>query len=165
MSTGCESGCWTREGDEEERRVEGKAREDRYIEAVKNRSLARRAGNFIYFVRTHKGENAPGELFSPSGINSGDVRTTLLPLGLPDLTAINRGTVEVRASQRLELHFGEVQRRPGLTGRRERIEIRRVDEGVVASCPRAIVGDLKRKRKKKGSKLHISGLAIQWKQM
>lgn len=39
----CGCGCWSREGvdeEEAERRVEGKAREDRYVEAVKNRSLA-----------------------------------------------------------------------------------------------------------------------------
>ena len=43
ISTGYGSGwCWSgeREGDEEERRVEGKPREDRYVEAVRNRSLA-----------------------------------------------------------------------------------------------------------------------------
>jgi hypothetical protein len=46
ISTGYRSGSgWSREGDEEEqeqeeRRVEGKAREDRYVEAVRNRSLA-----------------------------------------------------------------------------------------------------------------------------
>jgi len=42
ISTGHGSGwCWSREGDEEEdRRVEGKAREDRYVDAVRNRSLA-----------------------------------------------------------------------------------------------------------------------------
>jgi hypothetical protein len=45
MSTGYESGRWTREGDEE-RRVEGKAREDRYVEAVRNRSLT--GETFIY---------------------------------------------------------------------------------------------------------------------
>jgi hypothetical protein len=40
MSTGY--GCCLREGDEEEeeRRVEGNAREDRCVEAVRNRSLA-----------------------------------------------------------------------------------------------------------------------------
>jgi hypothetical protein len=42
----CRCGCWSREGvdeeeeEEAERIVEGKAREDRYVEAVKNRSLA-----------------------------------------------------------------------------------------------------------------------------
>jgi hypothetical protein len=41
-----------REGDEEERRVEGKAREDRYVEAVRNRSLAaRRARKEILLVQ------------------------------------------------------------------------------------------------------------------
>jgi hypothetical protein len=39
MSTGCESGRWTRVG-EGERRVEGNAREDRYVEAVRKRSLS-----------------------------------------------------------------------------------------------------------------------------
>jgi hypothetical protein len=45
-----------REGDE--RRVEGKAREDRYVEAVRNRSLARRAGNLLvqHCIRTQKGK-------------------------------------------------------------------------------------------------------------
>jgi hypothetical protein len=46
---------------------------------------------------------------------------------------IERGTVEVRTSERIELRFGEVQRRPKLTGRRERIEIRCVDKRVVAT--------------------------------
>jgi len=55
-----------REGDEAERRGEGKAREERHVEAVRNCSLS-----------------------------------------------------------------------PKLTGRRERIEIRCVDKGVIASCPRA----------------------------
>ena len=43
ISTGRGSGwCWSTEGDEEgeENRVEGKAREDRYVDAVRNRSLA-----------------------------------------------------------------------------------------------------------------------------
>jgi hypothetical protein len=44
MSTGYESGRRTRDGDDE-RRVEGKAREDRYVEAVRNRSLE--GGTFI----------------------------------------------------------------------------------------------------------------------
>jgi hypothetical protein len=38
ISTGYESGCWTREG-EDERRVEGNAREDKYVAAVRKRSL------------------------------------------------------------------------------------------------------------------------------
>jgi hypothetical protein len=39
ISTGYESGCWTREG-EDERRVEGNAREDKYVAAVRKRSLS-----------------------------------------------------------------------------------------------------------------------------
>jgi len=38
MSTGYESGCWTSDG-EDERSVDGKAREDRYVAAARKRSL------------------------------------------------------------------------------------------------------------------------------
>src|SRR6266849_1381712 len=77
-------------------------------------------------------KDAPREFLSPLDVNSGDVCPTLFPLGFPNLAAIERGTVEVRASERVELRFGKVQRRPELAGRRERIEIRRMDERVVA---------------------------------
>ncbi len=53
MSTGYESGCCgAGEGDEgeEERRVEGNAREDRYVEAVRNRSLAQAEKKKTYFT-------------------------------------------------------------------------------------------------------------------
>ena len=46
---------------------------------------------------------------------------------------IERGTVEVRTSERIELRIGEVQRRPKLIGRRERVEIRCVDKRVVTT--------------------------------
>lgn len=76
--------------------------------------------------------DAPREFLSPLCVNSGDVCATLFPLGLPSLAAVERGTVQVRTSERIELRFGEVQRRPKLTGRRERIEIRCMDKRVVA---------------------------------
>jgi hypothetical protein len=152
MSTGYGSDwCWSRvrEGDEEvegevevERRVEGKPREDKYVEAVRNRSLAQ--GRKSQHPHTHttkpdyekprKG-NVPREFLSPLDVNRRDVCTTFLPLGLPGLAAVECGAVEVRPSERIELHLGEVQRRPKLTGRRERVEIRRVDKRVVATAP------------------------------
>lgn len=76
--------------------------------------------------------DAPREFLSPLGVNGRDVCPTLFPLCLPSLAAVERGAVEVRASERVELRFGEVQRRPELAGRRERIEIRCVDKRVVA---------------------------------
>ena len=124
MSTGYESGRWIREGDDE-RSVEGKAREDRYVDAVRNRSLAR-ARTVIYLhegLHTVTRGNAPGELLSPFGVDSEEVRTALLPLGLPNSAAIDGSTVQVRASERIELLFRKVQRCPKLTERRERIEI------------------------------------------
>jgi hypothetical protein len=86
--------------------------------------------------------DAPREFLSPLDVNGRDVRTTLFPLCLPNLSAVERGTIQVRTSERVELRCGEVQRRPELAGRRERIEIRRVDKRVVATVkppPRALV--------------------------
>jgi hypothetical protein len=82
--------------------------------------------------------DAPREFLSPLGINSGDVCTALFPFDLPNLAAVERGTVEVRTSERIELRFGEVQRRAKLTGRRERIEVRCVDKRVVATVPASL---------------------------
>ncbi len=77
----------------------------------------------------------------------------MLPLGLPNLAAVESGTVEVRASQRIELRFGEVLRRPELTGRRERIEIRCVNKRVVAARERGLVRGRDSKGKKATSHL------------
>jgi hypothetical protein len=123
--------------------VDGKAREDRYVEAVRNRSLVQ-AGNPCIRAHTQKPDykprrDSPREFLSPLGINSGDVCTTLFPLGLPNLAAVERGTVEVRTSERIELRFGKVQRRPKLIGRRERVEIRCMDKRVVAIPARMLV--------------------------
>lgn len=135
MSTGYESGRWTREGDDEDRSVEGKAREDRYVDAVRNRSLARK-GNLLHEgYHTVTRGNAPGELLSPFGVDSGEVCTALLPLGLPNSTAIEGSSIQVRAFQRIELLLRKVQRCLKLTGRRERIEIRCMDKGVIAVRP------------------------------
>jgi hypothetical protein len=46
--------------------------------------------------------------------------------------------MQVRAFKRVELVIGKVQRRPEFVGRRERVEVRRVNEGVVT------VGERKR---------------------
>ena len=87
------------------------------------------AHNKDRIIETEK-RYTPREFLSPLGVNSRDVRTTLFPFGLPNLPAVERGTVEVRASERLELRIGKVQRRPELTGRRERFEIRCMDERI-----------------------------------
>ena len=83
-------------------------------------------------IKTER-RDVPREFLSPLGVNSRDVRTTFFPLGLPNLAAVERGTVEVRTSERIELRIGEVQRRPKLIGQRERVEIRCVDKRVVAT--------------------------------
>jgi hypothetical protein len=54
-------------------------------------------GNLLVQYANTRG-NVPGEHLSPLGANSRDVRTTLFPLDLPDLAAIDCGTIEVRAS-------------------------------------------------------------------
>jgi hypothetical protein len=126
--------------------------------------------------------NAPGECPPPLDVHSRDVRAAPLPLSLPNSAAIDRGAVQVRAFQRVELRACEVQRCPELIGRGKRVEVRRVDEGVVtagASEETFYVGfyftfrcgrDWKGGSGGRGSKkhrrsLHIFGLAIQWKQM
>ena len=94
----------------------------------------------IASIRTHpkpgyksQERDTPRKFLSPLCDNSRVVCTTLFPLDLPNLAAVERGTVEVRTFERIELRFGEMQRRPELTGRRERIEIRCVDKRVVAT--------------------------------
>jgi len=59
-----------------------------------------------------------------------------LPLDLPIAPTIDRRAVQVRAFERVELVVGEVQRRPEFVGRRERVEVRRVNEGVVTAGER-----------------------------
>lgn len=91
----------------------------------------------LHFTRnTAERVDTPGERFPPLDIDSRDVRAAPLPFCLPNSAAIERRTVQVRASQRVELRACEVQRRPELVGRRERVEVRRVDEGVVAANER-----------------------------
>ncbi len=145
MSTGYESGCWTSDG-EDERSVDGKAREDRYVAAARKRSLQTTTTTttieqrdvgfysfFIYFLyRTH----APGERPSPLGGDGRDVRAAPLPLGFPGSATVERRAVQVRAAEPVELRGREVQRRSEFVGRWERAEVRRVDEGVVAAGER-----------------------------
>ena len=95
----------------------------------------------IASIRTHpkpgyksQERDTPRKFLSPLCDNSRVVCTTLFPLDLPNLVAVERGTaVEARASKRIKFRFGEMQRHPELTGRREHIEIRCMDKCLVAT--------------------------------
>ena len=54
--------------------------------------------------------DVPREFVSPLSVNSTDICAT------PNLPPSERGTVQVRTCERIELHFSEAHRRPKLTG-------------------------------------------------
>lgn len=122
--------------------------------------------------------NVPGECPPPLFVHAGNVRAAPLPLGIPIAPAIDRRAMQVRAFKRVELVVGKVQGRPEFVGRRERVEVRRVNEGVVTVgerkrymlafffCRRDFERENREKEKqKKERSLHIFWFAIQWKQM
>jgi hypothetical protein len=77
--------------------------------------------------------DAPGECSPPFGIHSRDVHAALLPFFFPNSVAIDRCAMHVGTSQRVEFRTCKVQWRSELIRRRERVEVRRMDEGVVAA--------------------------------
>jgi len=92
-----------------------------------------RDDDFVSKQRRAERVDAPSKCLPPLDVHSRDVRAAPLPLSLPNSATIDRGAVQVRASQRVELRACEVQRCPELIGRGKRVEVRRVDEGVVTA--------------------------------
>jgi hypothetical protein len=136
---------------------------------------ARQQGSLVLFFTWNIVErvDAPGECPPPFGIHSRDVHAALLPFFFPNSAAIDRRAMHVRAFQRVEFRACKVQWRSELIRRRERVEVRRMDEGVVAA-ERArerylwlafsffsLWNAIQREGEKHKGSLHIFGFAIQ----